>query len=990
MHDAFFLQLLASLESVSAKLKYGNVSQKMKNISDKTQHLLRIVFVSFLIILFRVWHLSVVQRDEKLIEAQKPQQRQIMLRANRGTITDRFGIPLAVNRICYNASVYYGQISQVPVVSWQTDEKGVRARVYSRREYIRKLSSLLAEALDLEATRIEDLIHSKASLFPHVPYLIKAGLTEEEYYRLKMLEKDWLGIHAEIGAERHYPLGKTACHIVGTMGAISQKEYLDIANEMRELQEQVDDLSMAYDDAADEARAKLHALKEKAYTLNDLVGKSGAEGRFEKDLRGVFGKTTYEVDQKGRFVRELPDPKLPIPGNQIRLTISAELQQFAEQLLEKNEIERMQRPPKQPWMRGSAIVALDPHSGEILAMASYPLFNPNDFIPSANPLSRKEKQQNINRWMETEQWIGSIWEGRETLSGPRLEGKNLSWELFLDLLLPPDGPLTKFFQKVSDIKTAVQVQEDFEALRYFAGEGDPFAVDCKEAALPKKRLSALFSEIPSNKDRFFAIGLCRIAVDATRLSDALLSSIGSMKLSTYFSLSQVFHRFENLEKESLQRQFHLEEFRIWREQNQKEFLAEKRREEKERKTYTHPYIDYLDHKERELFEEYWKEKRLEFLEERISREEALKKAVPKELVGALLHSFRSFKQLEGGERDLAKSFYPKGGLGFIRSYAFQTSAPQGSVFKILTSYEALKQGIDFTMIDDQGHDGKGLVVAYSANKTPYPRIYKGGRLPKSSTSHIGWIDLLGAIEQSSNPFFSVMAGDLIKHPDDLLEAARLFGYGRKSGLDLPGESGGHLPTDLATNRTGLYSFVIGQHTLLSTPLQSALFLATVANQGSLLKPKIILDSATEVRTKIDLPSKIRSRLLEGMDRSIWSSKGSARPTAIRSLLANPILLRDYLSLQHQMIGKTGTAEVLWNPFRNPSSKAFLHNHIWFGSIAFSSDPLLSKSNRWDHPELIVIAMQRYGNSGKEMTPTAAQMIRKWREIKGELKKNKRS
>ncbi|MBI3508718.1 MAG: hypothetical protein HY069_03690 [Chlamydiia bacterium] len=956
---------------------------------EKTQRLLQILFAMFLVIVFRVWHLGVIQREEKKIEAQKPQQRQILLRANRGTISDRFGIPLAVNRICYNASIYYGQIAQIPVVSWQGDEKGGRIKVYSRREYIHKLAAVLASLLQLDAERVEDLIHAKASLFPYVPYLLKAHLTEEEYYKLKMLEKDWLGIHAEIGAERYYPLGKSAAHILGTMGPINQKEYLAIADEMRRLKESLEfmDLSSPEDLETEKARERLLELKEKAYTLNDLIGKSGVEAEWEEELRGQFGKTTFEVDQKGRFVRELPEAKPPIAGRPIRLTISIELQHYAEQLLAQVEKARAKRPPKQPWIRGGAIVVLDPNTGEILSMASHPSFDPNDFIPSANLELRKEKQRKINLWLETESWIGALWEGREALCGGKYDGQCLSWDLFLDLILP-DGehPLRSFFQKVCDIKTAVQVQEDFAALRYFGGGKDPFLAEAPQAALPKKRLSVLLAEIPDMRDRLFAIDICKLAIDATRISDRLLSKIGNMKLSAFFSLSQLFHQYEQREKQKGKETFHHQAFRAWKETHQKAFLAEKRKEEKESNTYARPYLDYLDAKEKELFEESWKEQRLRYLTENLETAPSLQ-VVSQDLQEDFLHTFRPFSQFAEKEKELAMTFYPQGGLGFSRSYAFQASAPQGSLFKVVTAYEGLKQGVALSLIDEQSQSEKGLIVAYDLKKNPYPRFYKGGRLPKSSIPHIGPIDIVGALEQSSNPFFSIVAGDYLKSPEDLCEAARLFGYGSPTGIELAGEAVGCLPTDLSYNRTGLYSFAIGQHTLLATPLQSALVVSTLANGGKLLKPKIIRDSAdVTIRHTLAFPLSIRNQIFEGLDRCLWSAKGKARPTAIRSLLSNPSLMRDYLTLQHQMIAKTGTAEVLWKAYRNPGSKASLHKHVWFGAISFSQDAFATKQQRWDHPELVVVVMQRFGDAGKDLAPIAAQMICKWRSIQEQHRK----
>src|SRR5476649_1099083 len=140
---------------------------KNRGISEKAGHVLKIFLCAFLIIGFRVWHLSVIQREDKKREAEQPKRRTIVQKADRGTITDRFGLPLAVNKICYNAAVYYNQIAQMPATSWQEDKTGQKVRVYPRRQYIKDLSEKLALLLDLDPLRVEDLIHSKASLFPH-------------------------------------------------------------------------------------------------------------------------------------------------------------------------------------------------------------------------------------------------------------------------------------------------------------------------------------------------------------------------------------------------------------------------------------------------------------------------------------------------------------------------------------------------------------------------------------------------------------------------------------------------------------------------------------------------------------------------------------------------------------------------------------------------------------------------------------------------------
>lgn len=1009
-------------------------------IAQKSARVLGVILLSFLAIVARVWHLGVIQREEKVREAQKPQQRTILLKADRGTICDRFHIPIATNRICYNAAIYYGQIAQIPTISWKSDSQGKSTKIFARKEYIRDLSDILAKTLNLDASRIEDLIHAKAALFPHVPFIIKAGITENEHYRLRMLEREWPGIHAEATSTRFYPLGKTACQVLGTMGAISQKEYLTIAQEISELQTKVDLL-----DPTESDMQRLAELKEKAYAINDLVGKTGIEAQFEEELRGYFGKKTFEVDQKGRFVRELSGREA-IPGKQIVLSISSELQQFAESLLSQDEktrdgrswgldpIDKTKKAQKQPWIKGGAIVAIDPKTGEVLAIASYPRFDPNDFIPTGNTLFREGRSRQINRWFENERFIASVWDGHEPLVRERgrtfqEESQPLTWDFYLDLVLPKESPLRAFFTRYDDLKGAIQIQEDYESMLYFSHSHLPVPSDIQ------KRLDAIHLSL---QDKCFAVDILRTAIYAPAFSDALVAQIGSMKISTYRSLCQAFQRLEAQLKQKASEEFRKTEFQAWRAAHQKEFLAEKRKKEKEEKTYARPYLDYLDQMQQEIFHSFWNVKRLYICLQNIENEPLLHDLATRlgpDLMGEFLRTFRNYSSLnrpllgkyktlrnrkkEQKEKDLAAAFYPLGGFGFGRSFAFQSGVPQGSIFKLVTAYEGLRQGKQLTLVDELSQQG----VAYALNGALYPRFYKGGRLPRSAASHIGKIDLLGALEQTSNPYFSILAGDHFSDPEDLAQAARLFGFGEKTGIELPTEVRGHLPTDLKTNRTGLYSMAIGQHTLLTTPLQTALMLGTIANGGQLLKPKLVkeaiglapdrhpldafaaptyfakdelsaigisfplftaiqslspLEMATakpvEIRRTIPMEPRIRSFLLEGMDRAVWGPKGSARPSAIKGLLSNPLLTHDYLALQHQMVGKTGTAELLCNFSLNPSSLPQLYKHIWFGSIAFTD-------THHNDPELIVVVFLRYGDAGKEAAPLAAQVIHKWREIK---------
>ncbi|MEM6836936.1 MAG: penicillin-binding protein 2 [Cyanobacteria bacterium P01_C01_bin.120] len=139
------------------------------------------------------------------------------------------------------------------------------------------------------------------------------------------------GVRLEAEAVRNYPNGDLAAHVLGYTGEITQEE-LDSAQ---------------YAD----------------YRLGDIIGQMGAEAAFEPMLQGEWGGQQVEVDSAGRVLSVLGN-KVAVSGNDVQLTIDIELQKLAEQALGNTK---------------GAIVAMDPRSGEVLALASRPTFDPNIF-----------------------------------------------------------------------------------------------------------------------------------------------------------------------------------------------------------------------------------------------------------------------------------------------------------------------------------------------------------------------------------------------------------------------------------------------------------------------------------------------------------------------------------------------------------------------------------------------------------------------------------
>jgi len=176
---------------------------------------------------------------------------------------------------------------------------------------------------------------------------------------------------------RYYKGGEVMSHIVGYVQGIDSVQLDDIRNKNRQ--------------------------GEPIYSLNDLIGKSGLEVALENDLRGVKGARSIERDNNGVTVRVIPGSETAaVPGKNVKLTIDLELQNAAGKIL-KEQIdkaatakkvvnEQRAKDGKPAWAIPNAgtVVALDPRTGEVLAMVSYPYYDNSLFVPGLS--SRKWKE----------------------------------------------------------------------------------------------------------------------------------------------------------------------------------------------------------------------------------------------------------------------------------------------------------------------------------------------------------------------------------------------------------------------------------------------------------------------------------------------------------------------------------------------------------------------------------------------------------------------
>ncbi|MEM8830945.1 MAG: penicillin-binding protein 2 [Cyanobacteria bacterium P01_G01_bin.19] len=217
-----------------------------------------------------------------------------------------------------------------------------------------KNRNLISEILEIEPEelqkRVEAAGYNYPSLIPIARNLSPEQITALEEYRAQL---KWVEI--DVGKVRHYPEGELAAHIIGYTGELNQQE--------------------------------LRELKPKGYRLGDVKGKMGVESAYESELRGTWGGLKLGVNGAGRVVELLGEQPASM-GKDITLTIDAEVQRAAEQALATTD----------GGLKGG-IVALDPETGAVLAMASYPSFDPNIFSSPVTPEIWRELQAKGNPFL---------------------------------------------------------------------------------------------------------------------------------------------------------------------------------------------------------------------------------------------------------------------------------------------------------------------------------------------------------------------------------------------------------------------------------------------------------------------------------------------------------------------------------------------------------------------------------------------------------------
>lgn len=281
---------------------------------------LGIIFVMVLgALLVRLWTMQVLQGAAYTQQSEQNRVREVTTEAPRGRILDRHGKELVTNR------------ATKAVIAMPSAAKD--AALLNR---LSVLLSMPVTDIEKKLTSVRETALTPRTIAIDVPMNTVAYISEHS--------NEFPGVEVVVKAVRQYPRGTVAAHVLGYTGEASDSE-----------------------------------LNAEGSTLvpGDIVGKAGAEAQFESVLQGERGQRLLEVDATGKPHRIIQD-SAPVAGRDVQLTIDLKVQKVAERALAQALTDAHKA--DFPKARAGAAVAIDVRTGEVLAMASLPSYDPKEFL----------------------------------------------------------------------------------------------------------------------------------------------------------------------------------------------------------------------------------------------------------------------------------------------------------------------------------------------------------------------------------------------------------------------------------------------------------------------------------------------------------------------------------------------------------------------------------------------------------------------------------
>jgi penicillin-binding protein 2 len=325
--------------------------QKLPEPSRRLYLVMGTIAVSVVVLITRLWYLQIVEGQDHAIRSDVQKMHEERLQGPRGRIFARNKEDLLADT---------RPARDVIVIPAECENPG-------------EVAARLAQVLNIDGEKLEKELNAHVEsemrdgqrLLPYAQVYVKKDISRWELGRLSETMYALPGVHVTVRPQRYYLHGKTAGQLLGYLGEINR-------DELEELQP--------------------------TYAMGDVIGRKGLEMLYEPLLRGTDGKVivsryasvfsrpqlltddigtpSVAMDTRGRELEELKR-RDPIPGQSLALTIDLELQQEAERLLAL-------------YGHVGSLTALNAETGEILAMASAPSYDPNAFVTSGRSQERIE------------------------------------------------------------------------------------------------------------------------------------------------------------------------------------------------------------------------------------------------------------------------------------------------------------------------------------------------------------------------------------------------------------------------------------------------------------------------------------------------------------------------------------------------------------------------------------------------------------------------
>ena len=308
---------------------------RLKTAGQRLEILTVVLVLIFVALVSRLAYLQVVRGPEYQRLAEGNRTRQVNVVAPRGDFFDRNGVVLVASRPGFVVSIVPGNKPVPSAVITQT-----------------------AAILGMDAKEIVDRLARSKSAFE--PVRLKIDVGQHIVAAIEERRAELPGVVVEILPVRSYVHNQMGVHVFGYVSEISETE--------------------------------LASMGDQGYRAGDLIGQSGLERKYDSFIKGIDGGSQIEVDVAGRMVQVLAK-KEPIPGNNLVLTIDYRLQKVAEEALDE-QLRYLQQQGGRRNAKAGAVVVLNPQNGEVLAMASRPAFDPNQFIGGISTQNWKAINEN--------------------------------------------------------------------------------------------------------------------------------------------------------------------------------------------------------------------------------------------------------------------------------------------------------------------------------------------------------------------------------------------------------------------------------------------------------------------------------------------------------------------------------------------------------------------------------------------------------------------